>query len=87
MRWRRMNRARRHRMEAIRMAASAGLFVASTMTDGLRAVCQFEKINGVTVDPRCFHHQMLITNTGWHFALQRRLQRLAHPQTSSKGEV
>lgn len=75
---------RRARMEAVRLAASGGLFVRSTLADGLRAVRLFERINGVTPNPANFHHRMLITNTGWNFALQRRLAALNPSQGSGR---
>jgi hypothetical protein len=71
-------RSRRHRralLSAIASAAAGGLFVASSKTDGLRAIRLFEQINGVAFDPFNSYHRALVANTGWHFALQRRLAR------------
>lgn len=66
--------SRRKTFRALQLAANQGLFVGSSRTDGLRAVRLFEAINGVWVDPANSSHRLTITNTGWYFALQRRLK-------------
>lgn len=66
-------RARRQRLGLVRLAASQSVFAASSMTDGLRALLLFESINGLKADPANWYHRLTITNTGWHFHLQRKL--------------
>lgn len=61
-------------MTAIKLASRAGVFAGSSRTDGLRAVRLFETVNGVEFDPGSTIHRVMISNTGWHFALQRRLR-------------
>lgn len=70
------HRYRREMMAAIADAARAGLFVASSRTDGLRAIRLFESINGVAFDPYDFWHRLKVSNMGWHFGLQRRLAQI-----------
>lgn len=71
-----MEKSRSNVLKGIRLAAEPGLFVGSTRADGLRAVRLFERLNGVAFDPSIQSHSRTVTNTGYHFALERRLRAL-----------
>lgn len=80
-------RQRRARLALIKLAAQESVFVRSSLTDGLRAVLLFERINGVTADLNDFQHRMILTNTGYHFHLQRRLKAIAPFRPMVRGDA
>lgn len=67
---------RNNLMKAVRHAADGGLFVRSSLSDGLRAVRLFEQINGLTPDMTDSYHRAVIHNTGYHFKLHRELAKI-----------
>lgn len=71
-----MDRARSNIMQAVRCAAEAGLFVGSSLADGLRAVRLFQELNGQEPDMTSNYHRSVIHNKGYHFALQRKLVKI-----------
>lgn len=73
MRRKRSRKYVRAMLRSINAASSEGLFVNSSKTDGLRAIRLFEVVNRTIFDPFDRYHNILITNSGWRFKLNRKL--------------
>lgn len=72
-----MRGSRREILSAIRAAAKESvLFKGSSLTDGLRAIREFERINGCEFDAGDDYHRSLVAGMGCHMAIKRRVDRI-----------
>lgn len=64
-------------MAAIRKAAEeTTLFKGSSLTDGLRCIRTFERVNGRSFDPLNEYHVSLVRGMGVHERIHRRVGRI-----------
>ena len=71
---------RKAMLEAIRRAArETALFKGTTLTNGLRCIRTFERVNGIAFDPLNPRHCDTVDGMGVHEAINRRV-RLINPR-------
>ena len=62
-------------MAAIRNAArETSLFKGTTLTNGLRCIRTFERVNGIAFDPFDAYHCRLVDGMAVHEAIHRKLR-------------
>lgn len=62
-------------MKAIRLAArETSLFKGTTLTNGLRCIRTFERVNGIKFDPKNRAHLRTVDGMAVHEAIHRKLR-------------
>lgn len=80
-----MEKRRKAMLNAIKLAArETSLFKGTTLTNGLRCIRTFERVNGIPFDPFDSYHLSVIDGMAVHEAIYRSVRLLRPNHTPSQ---